>query len=293
MKRWVWVIALVAVLVLASCGDDGAEQASGAADSGSDVGLDAAPDAEGDANTGDDDVPSSEPDEPSDLGRLCGIGCNLQTCVSETDDCGGGVCVWDQRLGFSYCSRLCARACAEGYRCAPTEDEAGPACLSDAPVCGNATLEAGEVCDDGNVEAGDFCAPNCSEETVPPSGGTVTQTLYDWEPTVSTGDDPQVVAQRIGERLFLSTSGSSVSYGIALPDGAGPAPFEASADVGLSENGCGLQTSTQASITRLDWERREIEGAASGVMRCTFGCEFGCASEIPFRVEFDVRWVDE
>ncbi len=298
---------LAALLVfgagLAGCGDDG-ESGGG---SNQDANNDSDPENNDDGQDGDDtnndtddgqDGPM-EPENPEDLGRSCNGGCNLQTCALESDECAGGVCVWDGNLGAAYCSRPCVDTCPDGYNCTLTEDvlefeEGGdPVCLSNPPVCGNNTLEAGEACDDGNTENEDFCSSDCRMVTVPPSGGTITQTIGDNDPTTSEGNDPVVFARRQGGRLFLGTSGSSVGYGIDLPDDAGPAPFEAIGEVGLAEGVCQLNASTRFSITRYDAETKEIAGNAAGIMGCIFGCDQGCVPQLSFSIEFDVRWVDE
>lgn len=237
-------------------------------------------------------------EEPADLGRRCFGGCNLSTCVLEDESCEGGVCVWDGPRAAAYCSRPCVRACRAGYHCATTDDGEGPVCLSDTPVCGNGALESGEVCDDGNTEAGDFCSATCDMDTVPPSGGTVRQSFHDQPPTTAMGDDPVVRAVRQSGILFFEADISGVTYGLRLPDGAGPAPYEALLEVGLIEtvntNLCPYQGSTRASITRLDFAAREIAGHAALVMVCTGGnCEFGCNPQFTHGVEFDLRWNDE
>ncbi|MCB9651618.1 MAG: hypothetical protein H6730_34240 [Deltaproteobacteria bacterium] len=242
--------------------------------------------------------PTDPAEEPSDLGSFCPGGCNLATCVLEDEDCEGGVCIWHGALGASYCSRPCVTTCRPGYSCVVTDDGEGPVCLSDTPVCGNGNIEYSEACDDGNTEAGDFCAADCSMQTVPPSGGTMSQSFHGNPPQTVTGTDPVVFARRIAGRLYFGASISEMTYGMPLPDDAGPAPYTALVEAGLIEavngNLCTYQGSTLAQITRLDFGAKEIEGAASLRMVCMGGnCEFGCNPEFEHAMQFDLRWVDE
>ncbi len=304
--------AVLAIAVLATACDAPPRRAAGSRDGGTSVAADAAStvDAGAAADAGAVDA-GARPDagasldaavdpaeEPADLGRRCFGGCNLSTCVLEDASCAGGVCVWDGPRAAAYCSRLCVRSCRDGYHCATTDDGEGPVCLSDPPVCGNGALEYGEVCDDGNTAAGDLCSATCDMVTVPPSGGTVRQSFHGNPPTTAMGDDPVVRAIRQNGILFFEADISGVTYGLRLPDGAGPAPYEALLEVGLTEtvgtNLCPYQGSTRASITRLDFSARQIAGSAALVMVCTGGnCEFGCNRQFTHAVEFDLRWNDE
>ncbi len=285
LGRWLAVAALSWMLL--ACGSD-ADNDGADDDTASDVSSDVADDSTGSDTT----AAVNEPADPADLGAGCAGGCNLATCVLESDQCDGGVCIWDGPLGASYCSRPCEATCRPGYRCVETADEWGTACLSETPECGNETLEYGEVCDDGNTEGDDFCSPTCDAVTQPPSGGTITISIGGGEPSTSTGNAPTVAAEKQGNLIFLSTSGSQLSFGLSLPDDAGPAPFTSLLEVGLNGNGCSLGGSTFANITRLDREANEIAGSAALTIFCQFGCDFGsCASELDVTVDFDVRWV--
>lgn len=298
-------LLLLLGLALAACGES-RDRPPGTPGSATDAGsADAATTTDGGAADGgaaaDGGLPAdagSDPDtEPSDLGARCSGGCNLATCVLEDEGCEGGICVWHADLEAAYCSRRCVERCRSGYRCVMTEDDSGPACLSDPPVCGNSTLEFGEVCDDGNTEDGDFCAADCSAETVPPSGGTVTTSFDGREPMTASGDDPVVRAVRQGSRIFFEANTSQVTYGLQFADDDGPAPYTTLLEAGLTEavggNLCPYQGASQAQITQLDVEGQQIAGSARFLMVCTGGnCDFGCNREFMLDVQFDLRWID-
>jgi cysteine-rich repeat protein len=301
IRRHPFVLALtLAACLSAACTPDadGNNGPGSQADTGggSDVGSvgssDGGPTGDARASDAGQDARIEEPADPDDQGGGCAAGCNLNTCVLDSDQC-DGVCIWDGNLGAAYCSRRCVATCPGGYTCVQTEDESGPACLSNTPECGNATVEFGEACDDGNTEDGDLCAGNCKQVTTPPSGGRVVETIGDRDSVESMGEDPVVFARRIGDRLFLGTSGSSIDYAFNLPDDAGPAPFNALLEAGLVEGSCQLGGSTFVSITRFDPVAKEVAGSASANMSCLFGCEFGCVSELAYSIGFDVNWVDE
>jgi len=254
-------------------------QDAGGQDTGPDVGVDPA-------------------QEPSDLGQLCAGGCNLSTCVLDSEDCEGGVCVWDGPRASAYCSRPCVSSCVPGYSCRQTDDGSGPVCLSDTPMCGNSRVEFGEACDDGNHEGSDLCSPNCAEVTDPPSGGTLNASFHGEPPLEASGLEPTVFAHRIAGRLYFGASNTEVSYGMSLPDEAGPAPYTVLLEAGLAEavgtNLCVYSGATSANITRLDFEAKEVAGNAAWVMFCTGGnCEFGCNPEFTLAIDFDLRWVDK
>ncbi|MEQ8276533.1 MAG: hypothetical protein RMA76_19855 [Deltaproteobacteria bacterium] len=236
--------------------------------------------------------------EPSDLGAFCPGGCNLATCVLEDEDCEGGVCIWHGALSASYCSRRCVTTCRPGYSCIVAADGEGPVCISDTPDCGNGNVEYGEACDDGNTDDGDFCAGDCSAETQPPSGGTVTTSFDGRPPMTSTGDDPVVYANRMGDNLFFGASSSQVTYRIDLPDDLGAPPLTRLLEAGLIESVggslCTYQGATQTNISRLDYAAKEVAGTAAFVMVCMGGnCEFGCNPEFTLEVSYDLRWVDD
>lgn len=291
-------LLLSVAVLLAACGSD--RRPDGTPPTNADAGTDAGfVDAglERDAGVGR-DAGTDPTTEPSDLGRVCPGGCNLATCVLENEDCEGGICVWHGALGAAYCSRRCVTTCRAGYTCQQTEDDSGPACLSDTPTCGNDVVEFGEACDDGNTAAGDFCAPDCSTTTTPPSGGTVTTSFDGRPPMTAMGDDPVVYATKMGTDIFFGANTSEVTYRIALPDDAGPAPFATLMEVGLIENAggnlCPYSGATRADITRLDRAANEIQGSAALLMVCMGGnCEFGCNPQFMLEVGFDLRWTEE
>lgn len=294
-----FVLVFAALLGLAACGgerpratgnprtDGGAPLDSGVrADGG--VGVDGGPVADGGVDPA---------EEPPDLGSPCAGGCNLATCVLEDEGCAGGVCVWHGALGAAYCSRPCVSTCRPGYTCQRTADDEGPVCVSDTPSCGNGRIEYGEACDDSNTAAGDLCAADCSAVTTPPSGGQVTTSFDGRAATTASGDDPVVVAERMDGILFFRANTSEVTYGLRLPDDAGPAPYTALLEAGLIEsvngNLCPYQGAASAAISRLDLPAKEVAGQASLLMVCMGGnCEFGCNPQFTLEVQFDLRWVE-
>lgn len=296
------IISVLLLLFAVACGGGrerppgtGAPRDAGLADTGTSTASDAGlPVDAGTLDAG----PTDPAEEPSDLGRFCPGGCNLETCVLEDEDCEGGVCVWHGALSASYCSRPCVTSCRPGYSCVVAADGEGPVCLSDTPVCGNGRVEYSEACDDGNTEPDDFCAADCSMQTVPPSGGTVTQSFHGNPPMTATGTDPVVFATRQGTRLFFGANISAMSYGLPLPDDAGPAPYTALLEASLIETVgtslCTYSGSTFAQISQLDFEAKEIAGSAALRMVCMGGnCEFGCNPEFEHTVQFDLRWVEQ
>lgn len=134
----------------------------------------------------------------SDLGAFCPMGCNLETCVdSESEDCESSLCLYDGRFRIdTYCTQPCDAVCPEGYTCATPEDGSDDVCFADPAVCGDGIVQRGEACDDGNTDDGDFCAGDCSEETVPPSGGTLTFGIAGSTPRTLEGTEPAVYAYR-------------------------------------------------------------------------------------------------
>src|SRR4051794_27266430 len=107
------------VLLLAACGGGGG---GGTLDGGGGGGLDAG--------------------VPSELGKSCPMGCNLDTCIdTASTSCTNGICAWDGRAGDSYCTQSCAgAACPAGWECLDAEDGAGQFCFARAAVCGDGVL---------------------------------------------------------------------------------------------------------------------------------------------------------
>ena len=152
-----------------------------------------------DADTDTDTDSDTEVQAVSDLGSFCPMGCNWETCVdTESEDCESSLCLYDGRYRIdSYCTQPCEGECPEGYTCLTPEDGTGDVCMANEAVCGNGIKERGEACDDGNTEDGDYCAGDCSEETVPPSGGSFSFGAPGGTPIEFEGDEPTVYAYRI------------------------------------------------------------------------------------------------
>lgn len=242
---------------------------------------------------------ASDPQVPSDLGATCAAGCTEPMCALEEEGCEGGYCLWDGEVRWAYCSMPCDGDCPEGYRCLEADDNTGSYCFTNDPVCGNGAVEWSEVCDDGNTEGGDWCSATCHEHTQPPSYGTITVSFHGGAEIVSTGEDPVVHAVRISERLYFDASSSEATFGMALADDAGPAPFTEVLDVGLIENVggnlCSYQGTTTASVSTLDVARRHIvgDGGAFTMLCATGNCEFGCTQQFEMTVSFDLHWNEE
>ena len=143
------VLLIVAVILLALCGDghvEGAEQCDdGPANS------DAAPDAcrtncrlahrgDGVIDTGEtcDDGPQNSDEVPD----ACRNDCTAPRC-------GDGVVDVES-----------------GETCDDSNTRSGDGCSDHcvSEFCGNGQLDAGEVCDDGNIQAGDGCSPDCQSD---------------------------------------------------------------------------------------------------------------------------------
>lgn len=287
-KQWIGMWSIVAMMGLgAGCsGDDTNRRASndaGEVDTGADAG-----------DSGHFEDPQ---EEPGDLGQPCNLICNLSTCVDVSDACEGGVCVSHQELGGSYCSRLCVESCAPGYTCQQTEDESGPACLSNAPECGNGSVEFGEVCDG---EEG--CAEDCLsfEEPVEEpevSGGSVTMSLYGGEPQTVSGDAPAVRAEVSFGRLFVSSSLNAITFAMDLPEPGTSTPVQHFLEIGLVETAgganCAYDAATMADISAFDAVEQTIAGSAEFTLNCQSSmCGSECSPTIDVELEFDVRWVE-
>ncbi|RDV36400.1 hypothetical protein DV096_19495 [Bradymonadaceae bacterium TMQ3] len=286
-KMGVWAAAVVVMSLGAACsGDSNNRRASndaGEVDAGVDV----------------EDVGLVEDpqEEPGDLGEPCNLICNLSTCVDEDEGCEGGVCVSHQELGGSYCSRLCVESCAPGYSCQQTEDESGPACVSNSPECGNGTVEFGEVCDGEEGCAEDCLSVEEPVEEPEVSGGTMTMSLYGNEPQTVSGDAPAVRAELSFGRLFFSSSLNAMTFGMDLPVPGASTPLDQYLEIGLVENvggaNCAYDAATMATISAFDAAEQTIAGSAEFTLNCQSSmCGSECSPTIDVELEFDLRWVE-
>ena len=286
MKQMIGVMAALAMVSLgAACsGDDTNRRDSH--DAG-DVGGDG----------GDTGMVEDPAEEPGDLGQPCNFACNLSTCVVDAEECEGGVCVYHQELGGSYCSRLCVESCAPGYTCQQTEDESGPACLSGAAACGNGQVEFGEVCDGQEGCAADCLSLEEPVEEPEVSGGTITMSLYGNEPETVSGDAPAVRAELSFGRLFFSSSLNVMTFGMDLPEPGAATPLSQFLEIGLVENvggaNCSYNAATTATISEYDHAGQTIAGDAAFTLFCQSGiCGSECSPNIDVELEFELRWVE-
>ncbi len=112
--------ALALALVAPSCGGGGTAPDGGSGGSGG---------GGGGGRSLCSDSPTT-PTVPADFGESCGAGSSYALCaITSTDQCAGGSCLWDQKLGEAYCTVACdgsGQSCPSQYTCSSQSCSSGP-----------------------------------------------------------------------------------------------------------------------------------------------------------------------
>ena len=171
-STWISMTAVLAVGVLAGCGDDTTATTSDATTSGTGGATSSSSSSSsstggsggnggsggGAPDCGDGDV--TPPEGCDDANAVAGDGCDA-ACVVEagfsctgmpsvcTTDCGDGVTAGDEE-------------CDDGNTDAG--DGCDASCVIETVVCGNGLIDGADGCDDGNTNAGDGCDASCAVE---------------------------------------------------------------------------------------------------------------------------------
>ena len=171
-STWISMTAVLAVGVLAGCGDDTTATTSDATTSGTGGTTSSSSSSSsstggsggnggsggGAPDCGDGDV--TPPEGCDDANAVAGDGCDA-ACVVEagfsctgmpsvcTTDCGDGVTAGDEE-------------CDDGNTDAG--DGCDASCVIETVVCGNGLIDGADGCDDGNTNAGDGCDASCAVE---------------------------------------------------------------------------------------------------------------------------------
>ena len=213
-STWISMTAVLAVGVLAGCGDDTTATTSDATTSGTGGTTSSSSSSSSSSSTGgsggnggsggeapdcgDGDV--TPPEGCDDANAAAGDGCGAD-CVVEagfsctgmpsvcTTDCGDGVTAGDEE-------------CDDGNTTAG--DGCDASCVIETVVCGNGVIDGTDDCDDGNTTAGDGCDASCAVEL-----GYVCV------------DEPSVCTIECGDGIILGNEECD-DGGVSADDGCGP-----------------------------------------------------------------------